>query len=62
MSVVKQLQAKKSVNLIRASKTRNVSSFVLLAFSALTLLVERRGGATVLKVGVTKIIRERSER
>jgi len=41
-SVVKQLQARKSVGLIRASKRRNVSSFVLHAFSALTLLVERQ--------------------
>jgi len=40
--VVKQLQARKSVGLIRASKRRNVSSFVLHAFSALTLLVERQ--------------------
>ena len=48
---MKQLQARKSVDLIRASKRINVSSFVLHAFSALTLLVERRGGGTVLKVG-----------
>ena len=40
MSVEKQLQARKSVGLIRASKRRNVSSFVLHAFSDLTLLVE----------------------
>ena len=41
-SVVKQLQARKSVGLIRASKRINVSSFVLQAISVLTLLVERQ--------------------
>ena len=53
-SVVKQLQARKSVSLIRASKRRNVFSFVLHAFSALTLLVECQQEHPACKYWVTR--------